>query len=501
MTKQSNTHLSHLYIFLLFFCYAIFFGWKYLFPHFSIDSFGTNIDMFGAAKQTMSLGRFLTGTVFILLSKLGISIIENQIWFTVFSLVVLAFASTKLFELIKASTGGDSPLFQIILFGSICLISFNLFTTELFAFPELTPFSSLAWFFLVSAIETSVAGNSIQKYVKACIFLLLSLFLYQTWVSLYLPLVLIYLMAAREFDIASLIRKIYPYVTSYFVANLTQFLLIRLLIVVKVFPAGRFGSVNLISNLLEISGQFKNIFFDGLRVFPKGFFISGVIVSFVLSIIALSLMNKFHKKTAVILTSLSIILLLAFSLLPILVTQPIWIVPRTVCGIGSLLGVFGIINLLISRQIGKPSVQISYSISLLIILILFCFVSISRANLLASQQLEVNKMDQQKVAAYQTVIEQYEIENKISIKELRFLNDATVSDCYERTICFSGTIINMLAVDYIRVQIMNYYSGRTFTMSDKQPPENFLLKTKNDYNALDEGMVVFSGNTAFILIY
>jgi len=340
MTKQSNTRLSSLYIFLLFFCYAIFFGWKYLFPHFSIDSFGTNIDMFGAAKQTMSLGRFFTGTVFILLSKLGISIIENQIWFTVFSLVVLAFASTKLFELFKASTGGDSPLFQIILFGSICLISFNLFTTELFAFPELTPFSSLAWFFLVSAIEISVAGNSIQKYVKACIFLLLSLFLYQTWVSLYLPLVLIYLMAAREFDIASLIRKIYPYVTSYFVANLTQFLLIRLLIVVKVFPAGRFGSVNLISNLLEISGQFKNIFFDGLRVFPKGFFISGVIVSIVLSIIALNLMNKFHKKTAVILTSLSIILLLAFSLLPILVTQPIWIVPRTVCGIGSLLGVF-----------------------------------------------------------------------------------------------------------------------------------------------------------------
>lgn len=479
------------------------FSYQYLSMHFSNDSFITETDPYGAAMQTMNLGRLFWSFAFMILDILRVNLIRSQFFFTLFSIIILAISTFLLYKIfLKVNKIINSSLITKIILGiASILVVFNVFSTELFSFPELTPFSSLALLLIIIALWKLQYIKGFRTYILVYALLCMSLFFYQTWISLFFPLAVLITIPLKKINLKTIILKLFGLISIYGLAIITNFLSIKIVNIIWQNPNPRFNNVDIVDNIITIVKLQGHIWLGGLSVIPNNIFFLSLVIGILLFIFLLSFsQNKLFKSFVFFTTIISLIIL---SFLPMLITT-IWIVTRTVVGLGGIIGIILISLIIFLERIdtNKKIIKIYLILCLLCGGVLLGFNAI-QYNKIASNQLLSNQLDKELILKYYNSILKYETETKKDIKSISFIQDVNPTPCHKNTPCFGDSNVNILFVEWGKVQAFNYYTNRNFVGINNGNETNLYIThfLSKDFTEFSPDLVYIDNETAYLILY
>lgn len=498
---------GNLITFTIIYCVVFAFTVTYFYPHFSIDSFYTQYNLIMSAKQVLSLGRILTALTFYLLDKTHISIIDSQLIFTLLSTIIIAFAIQLLYKVLLKTISDkkyrDRKIIRAIILISCFLTILNPFFTEHFAFSELTFFSSLALLMIVSSLYILYYAKRLSQYLMVYFCLFISLSLYQSWIALF-PAIGLLLLVLKEniYNLKSFFINSFKIFGVYFAATFTNLFVIRYLVPIFYLPTKRFDNVNILENLKAIIKIQHSIWIDGLSVLPREMLLLLVVTGLVIFFTSLRFASK---KIGLMGTSiLALFYLIIFSFGPIVITHPIWVVPRIIVGLGGVVGIILFLQILFinnrKKQISAEEVKNFLYIPFvfgLIVMSIYMF----QYHRIAKDELLANEIDKKEILDFYNTIEIYEHKTGLTVKKVAFVEDNNPMPCYVNTICSGDLNVRILSVQWGRIPSFEYYTGRKFQETEINTEIYKKYFQSKDYNSFEPGQIIITGDTANILVY
>ncbi|WP_028595315.1 glucosyltransferase domain-containing protein [Paenibacillus assamensis] len=468
------------------FLFSIIIYGLFMVPHFSHDSYFIHGNLYEHIIQSSTLGRPLMSILTFIFMKLNYDLISNQVVLTAVSTFIHALAVYILYRTCKDITQN-----KLLLLVGCYFVVFNLYAVEMYYFSFMLPFTSIAVILLVLAARLC-ADLSIQNFIVSVLLVSSSLLLYQGWGALYIPLsfLLLFLSTQGKITRQSLFST-FKIVMVYLLASIINLIYMKIIhpLIYERVSARTGESVNIIANIKTIGDSIDDMFVTSFNILPKHLYLL-ILVSLVIILIILNV-----RKTISLLVYFGVIIsLIVMSLIPHVITSTVWIVPRSIMGLGALPGML-IIMLCISR------VDLKFKLERILKLLAVFFIILYSVNInkLASDTLKTNAIDREIALVIHSYIEKYEKETSQVVTKIAVRNDNNPTWCYEGIKCY-GDYNTRSLVTFAAPKLINYYTQGNYLLVDYDESMDS-GEEKKDWNVFSEEQIKIVGDTAFVTMY
>ncbi len=473
----------------------------FLIDHYSPDSYDCLFNQNSSVGQFSSMGRPITMLLVCMLNYIGINLVKSQFYFTVFSIFILSLSAYLLVGT-ALSCKKDISIYNIALFTvAALLIIYNLFAVELFTFSFILPFSSLAILLVVLSSCILTLDFSIKNIILSVILLTASLFLYQSWGALFIPLTLTFIFCSKnkysnkELTVINIVLF-----SVYILSAFINFVYIKLVHpYFYSFTDPRTLKIDLLTNILSILDVQKTVWIKQFSLMSDYTFIIYIFLS-------LSLFFVFRKSISLNLSRVYLIVpnilftLIFITYLPHLFTSAVWIVPRAVLAIGSIPGIlFLCLSLIIPFR--NQNFENYHKIILIMIIFSYAFIIYTSTNQIAIDHLSTNNRDHKEASWIISEITSRENESGVRVSKVAFVFDDYPVWAYDGIRAYGDMNVRALTKPWAQIPLLEFVSGRKFIPVDMNlNVYDKYFKGKN-WNHLDSEQIVVVNDVAYIAIY
>lgn len=459
--------------------------------HFATDSY-QNIIVSNAGWQ-LNVGRYSIYILEVIFEKLGISLFKYQIFFMLITILLLTVCSCLIFLMTqnKLDTYKQSFIKNIAIL--LCVI--NVFSIELYLFPEYVIYNGLGITFAVLAAFIIYEKISIKRILFSALCLLISLGFYQANIGVFLIVSLGSAWVQKKVLINNEIAIFIGLIVS-LINIFIKKILVKIGLAEVISRDSQLNIHTLINNLkVIINGQGqgqKDIIFNGANLLPKGVLLV-VLISLVLIIMVNMILNHNQIKF-IIHTVLLLILGYIVVYAPHLIAGSVWLSPRTIYTLFFYLGFLGIMAIQVSPREKHFIINLVGGI-----LIIFLAINFWSMQGIVVNHFATNKIDQNYAHDIYKEIEKYENETGNTIS-----NIATVTDdipLYKNHyVDYYSFNINERAFinDWSDVSVICWVSGRIFNKvpMDEKIYDKYFKNKDWDYFSPEE-QLYFQGDTLY----
>lgn len=479
--KDSSVKNHEIYIYSIL-VVLIFFG-SFFRMDFSTDTYSVIFsDYVGISKSWGNLGRPILGLWWYIISFLNFSTKLKYMSSFVLAIVATVFSITKLYKIIQENFENK----KLALLISIMII-INPFTIEYFLFIE-KGIMMLSVLFAILAAEKFINFIKYRKkknILLTFVFLLLSMFCYQSSLALFLVICCIYIVKnskqVKDFIIDNLILAL-----TYGLTLIIGFL--------SVTSKSRVGGERILSVTIKrtLSG-IKSMFLT-YNILPRYITFMLFAIIFILFVIIL-INNKDKIKTKIYnifsFFYISIVLFVA-AILPVIAqsSKAIWFVARTTFSFGAIFGILFFYLVMIN----KKNKYINYFIEIFILGILF--IQFYKFNYIIIDHYNTNYRDKVNAIEINNSIKKYEEENNTKINKIGFclVGDTGSYEDIFTTGNINESVYHQLYSDSV-CNIINYYTNSNFKRIDLDNEKIKELKAETSEN------IIFEDDIAYVKIY
>ena len=395
---------------------------------------------------------------------------------------------------------------EILIYLASFVLILNQYTLEYLLFPE-SAVMCLGILFTVLAIKSFVSDKK-YKYIKTCIFLLLTGLSYQGELNIFPILAILVIMLKqikKEKKVKEFLKDIFKELIKF--AGITIVVLAISFIIVKIC-GNIFGqdkqSFMIINNARVLRRKInlvlyysKDVLINCISMFPK----YSILVCPILTIILLTVTK------AKIQTIVNYIIIVITSIIS--VVFPLFVVTAAVCARLSIpaMMIFGISLLFLIANL--KSDERKYKEKIISIVVISVFVLNSSFIVINStEHIAANKVDENDGMQIKYLIEKYEQETGIQVTKFGYSYDFEPQQFAVGIKPMQSLTERKLACSWCILYAMDYYCERNFELVDFDT--SILLEDKNkeninkgnqDYKAFSTEQIKFKNDTVYMVVY
>lgn len=484
--KNKKINYRKLIIF-LFITLAFFIGFRQI--QYSTDTYAVfNQPIKETIKIFCQSSRFVTATFSYAVYILGFS---NATIYSISFIMAIIFFTLSLYnlsEIIEKESNSKNTMLTIII---PILIIINPFSIELLFYIE-KGVMALSVFFNIIALDYLI------KYLKgdkksvfcAMLFMLLSNFSYQGTVAIFICLGLIYIIKyaknTKNFIVNNLIAALCYGIPAY----------ISLLISKIIFNNNRInGEKNLWLSINKIYNSMDEMIVNTYEILPK--YLLLVLLIYLFLILTIYVIKE-NKKIVLNISSIIYIIIgvTTVSILPQLMQNPesIWFVPRSTYAFASILGIL----LLYLYSKFKLNKVIDYILE--ITMIIFLIIQLGSFTNIIKDNYIVNYMDKSVAMEINSVINDYETENDITISKIVFYGDNNLEYTYPNLWCSKDMNIKAFYPEWSRQDVIEEYTGLKLEKGEINEEVKTKFENQN-WTSFSKKQIICIDDTVHICVY
>jgi Glucosyl transferase GtrII len=473
----------------------------YLGAHFSNDCYHLWFEIEDFPYQASSQGRPLTGLIAAFFNNLGVNLVRQQQIFTFIGLLIYSIAITCLLETILKLKNDYSVKFRVISGLISLMIVFNFFSVDMFHYSVMMLSYSFSALLTVLASRSILLKQNFFSLVKAVLFLVTAAMFYQSYITLFVPLVLIGLLLNSESSL-DLRRKLSWCLLSLagygavLVIDYAYIKLIHLKFLNHLWFDARTGQPSPVLNNLRYIYHIQNdLWINSFGLMNRYYFLI-LICAFVCLFVFYH--SKIKEKISVLFfLGLSLTMFYAVLLIPHIFSGDIGVSARSISTFASIpaLILFGFI---IYQRHWFEKLNLK-NIGLFLPVGLFLILQITVINTFGTEGVNINKQDSLEARQIVDLIEGYENKSGNKVTDLYFKNDSSPMRCF-RPDCYVHA--KALAVPWSRIESVKLYTGRSFNAFEMNA-EDFarLFEDKNWDEFVPPEQIKFEGNKGYIVVF
>lgn len=395
---------------------------------------------------------------------------------------------------------------EILIYLASFVLILNQYTLEYLLFPE-SAVMCVGILFTVLAIKSFVSDKK-YKYIKTCIFLLLTGLSYQGELNIFPILAILVIMLKqikKEKKVKEFLKDIFKELIKF--AGITIVVLAISFIIVKIC-GNIFGqdkqSFMIINNARVLRRKInlvlyysKDVLINCISMFPK----YSILVCPILTIILLTVTK------AKIQTIVNYIIIVITSIIS--VVFPLFVVTAAVCARLSIpaMMIFGISLLFLIANL--KSDERKYKEKIISIVVISVFVlNASFIVINSTEHIAANKVDENDGMQIKYLIEKYEQETGIQVTKFGYSYDFEPQQFAVGIKPMQSLTERKLACSWCILYAMDYYCERNFELVDFDT--SILLEDKNkeninkgnqDYKAFSAEQIKFKNDTVYMVVY
>ena len=509
--KSSNLKLSNIknkiyeiFItnkFLIFLIITIAFFGLFINMQYALDTYSVfSGELDSILTHIASCGRFVT-VVFLYILMGILQLNESYIHLISFivGIVSITIAMYKVYKIFKTDSDKNIKndiLNILLLIVATVLIVINIFSIELFMYIEKGIMVASVMFSVLAFEQFTKCFNNkkcLLNILLAMGYMFLANCSYQGAVGIFAVLSFIYI-AKNCKSFKDFIFKNLIIASIYVIPALTNLTIIKMF-----FNNSRVGGeVDFLQSVTKVIQNTKNMIAYTYNIIPEYMlFISVCIISLITVIYILKdkikITNKISSLCGMCYIGIATILI---TIMPYLMqnTNSIWFVPRSSYSYASILGA------ILMYLIIKYNLSNKFKIFILgLSSIIFIMQIISFTNLVIDNNI-INYKDKEVTYEIIKLIQEYEIENKITIDKISIYYDEAPSYTYDGMQTIGDVNTKALFPEWSAKAIIEYFSGKTLVteVNDEILKKQFASENYYEFN---EKQVVFKDNTIHICLY
>jgi len=418
-----------------------------LIPHLSPDSYPIADSQIYFIKQLSSQGRGLTSLFVNFINNLGINLVSNQVFFTIIEILLFSFSTYLIYDCFVRINKKASILIIIC----SLLVTSQLLTVDMFFYSFMSIAFSLSLLLVVIALHVITKEVNARNILITFLLLCCSVLFYQSWIEIFVGLGIVHLFLQRKINLTSIIVLL----TSQLGAILIDFMYIKFIhpIFFSLIDV-RAAVGNPIENLKIILDFQPKLWIDYFGFLPPYLFI-GFLIFTIVFIIILFIQKKQIRD--IYLPLLIVVLVVGISFSFHLFGSNIWITPRSIIGIGSLIG---ILVLLLINQYNK---LINLWVFLLSIFLILNIISLQR---ISSDTLQVNNLDQ---AYFEDIEKQITLQEKSThqkVDQIEYYLEPHPMGCYPNIKCIDDLNIRVVTKLWTIQPAFIRYTGKYYELHE-----------------------------------
>lgn len=473
----------------------------YLGAHFSNDCYHLWFEIEDFPYQASSQGRPLTGLIAAFFSSLGINLVRHQQFFTLIGLLIYSIAVTCLLETILKLKNDYSVKFRVISGAVSLMIVFNFFSVDMFHYSVMMLSYSFSALLTVLASRSILLKQNFSSLIKAVLFLVTAAMFYQSYITLFVPLVLIGLLFNSESSLSSR-RKLNWCLLSLagygavLVIDYAYIKLVHLKFLGHLWFDARTGKPSpILNNLRYIYHIQDDLWINSFGLMNRFYFLI-----FICAFVSLFVFyrSKIKEKISVLFfLASSLTIFYALMMLPHVFSGDIGVSARSISTFASIpaLIIFGFI---IYQRDWFENTTVK-NIGLFLAVGLFLILQIAAINTFGTEGININKEDGLQARQIVDLVEGYESKSGNKVTDLYFKNDLSPMRCY-RPDCYVHA--KALAISWSRIESIKLYTGRSFNAFEINA-EDFarLFEAKNWDEFIASEQIKFEGNKGYVLVF
>lgn len=443
-------------IFFLLYFSALFCGLLHM--HYATDTYG---NMYGSnVEWQLAVGRYSIYILAKLFELLKISLIKWQQIFMVFSIVVLTISAELIYSSFRSKIEMKN---DVLLFGVICVSLGNVFSTELYLFPEYTLYNALGVFLAIASFYVFLQKSKIS-YLYGLIILIFSLGFYQANIGIFIILCLTSILLDEYNSVSSYFGFVVKTLILAGGASLFNIIIKKILAqmnIAEVTARDAELDLSIVSqNLKTIMSAQKNILVYGDDLLPK-YSLIFVLIFGIASLIYCIVKNK--KNIKYLLFSLAYIFVCYICVYaPHLIAGSVWLSPRTIT---PLFVFIGCIFILVLANMRDKNIVLEKLV--VIVACVFCAVNFWAVQGIIQNHIATNKIDQEYAYNVYSEILKYEDKTGNTVTQIATVNDE-IPMWKNRYVEYYSYNINERAYinQWSDVSLINFVSGNIYQKID-----------------------------------
>jgi hypothetical protein len=473
----------------------------YLGVHFSNDCYHLWFEIRDFPYQASSQGRPLTGLMSVFFDSLGINLVQHQRSFTFIGLIVYSIAVSCLTETIVKLKNDYSTAFRVISGLVSFMIVFNFFSVDMFHYSVMMLSYSFSALLTVLASRSILLKQDVFSLIKAVLFLVTAAMLYQSYITLFVPLVLIGLLLNSE-SLLTMWHKLNWCLLSLagygavLVIDYAYIKLIHINFLGHLWYDARTGqSSPILNNLRYIYYIQDDLWIGSFGLMNKFYFL--IFIGVFVSLFVFYHSKIKEKISALFFLGLSVTIFYAVLLIPHIFSGDIGVSARSISTFASIpaLIIFGFI---IYQRHWFKNLTVKH-IGLLLPVGLFLVLQMTIINTFAAEGVNLNIEDSLQARQIVDLIEDYENRSGSQVTDLYFKNDSSPMRCF-RPDCYVHA--KALAVPWSRIESIRLYTGRNFNAFE-MASDDFarFFESKNWDGFVPPEQIKFEGNKGYVAVF
>lgn len=498
---KKNYKISALITFIIVFLASLVIFHIYLGAHFSNDCYHLWFEIEDFPYQASSQGRPLTGLTSLFFSSLEINLVRHQQIFTFIGLIIYSVAITCLSETIIKLKNDNSGVFRVISGLISLMIVFNFFSVDMFHYSVMMLSYSLSALLTVLASRAMLLEQNFSSLAKAVLWLVLAAMFYQSYITLFVPLVLIGLLLNSESS-QTLQHKLKWCLLSLagygavLVIDFAYIKLIHLKFLSHLWFDARTGNPSpILNNLRHVFCLQDDLWISSFGLMNRFYFLI-----FICAFVCLFVFYQSKIKEKIVVLSflaLSLIIFYAAMLIPHIFSGDIGVSARSISTFASIPALITYGFIIYQRHwFESPTLK---NVGLFLPVVLFMFLQIAVINTFATEGVNINNEDRLQARQIVGLVDDYEKKSGITVTDLYFVNDSSPMRCY-RPDCYVHA--KALAIPWSRKEGIKLYTGRNFNVSEMNADDfGRLFENKNWDEFVSSEQVKFEGSKAYIVVF
>lgn len=499
--KKIQTYIKQNYKYIIFvFLYGIFTYCIYFKSHYVHDSYRIFANGFlQNLEGFFTQGRPISMWFNILFNFLNISPGIGQ---KISIFLTIAFLSISILVvhnlILKRIKPPQNKLLKITILLIITGMFFNVYITEWMVFLE-SCVIALGCLTSIIAAYFTVEKNGISKYIYSSIFLVISVFCYQSSIVIGgAIIVLLTIFDNKEKNLFKIAKLLIINMLPYVFALICNFLFIKIININNVSDPRLSGNVNILYNLYYCIKNIKSTIIYMFN-YPTKTIVAILMLSVIIYYFYTNRKNlNGENKKSILFIFISIFSLYLLSILPILVmsSDNIYFTARNIPYIASLFPFLLLCIVLFNNNhfINKRAV---YSIVVIVYTLIVTF-SIFK---ITYECIKNNKVDIQTANIIQSEIDKYEKETNIVVTDIILLPDSNITKNNVNIKLYSDNSIRAFSSDYGTKEIMKFVTSRDYNVSLGDNKQKVELFGNNEWNGFDISQLKFSDNILYLVNY
>lgn len=373
----------------------------------------------------------------------------------------------------------------------------NLFSFELFLYVEKgimvasVLFEVIAFDVLVRFFEAK--QFDLKKLLIAFAMMILATASYQGTAALFVALAIVYI-ATNTKSIKDFLYKNVVAALLYGIPGILNFIIVKLFGITSRIT----GDINLSESLLKIYKSTKEVLESTFDLLPKNLFLFvclAIIVYIVVKIIRTN--NTTKNKTLKI---LGIVYIIAGTIISAVFpqimqnTDSIWFVPRSIYSMASLIGVL-LLYASLNIEIKKNE-----RIGIYIVIIMLLLLQFTQFQRIFKDRYTSNYLDKIEGSQIKEIIEEYEKETNIEVKNVAFYQDKETKYVHDNIRAVGDVNVRGFAVDWSAIGALEILADRE--LKNVEPLEDIKKEfSEKQWYKFNEEQMIFIDDTLHMCLY